>query len=653
MAKKKSKPFAHTKRTFRNVADILRFAKPHWRGFVLTYALMALSSIASSGRIIIMYPIFTRIIPATAEETGGMTGKIQKALESQGWLKDRMDGVTDALNTQTQHLVPDSWLDPDFPGDRDRYATLFTVFFMFVLAAAILAFTSYAVGMVATRTALRVLMDVRESLCRSLLDQPVAFYDQGTRGDVIQRMLGDVEAYSAGINLVLRDVSKGFLHVTITMGIMVMVSWKLALICCLGIPFLFPIRKMALKTLKRAHKRQEESAKRAELVMQILSGIRTVKAFHTEKRRVAEFRRADEKVTRRALKAQAAKSQAAALTDLVNNSLAILLACGGGWLLMQGKLGISIGELALFLGLTLNLYQPIKRLIRQYNNLQDSMASIERTTEYLNLEPGYPDAPDATAFPGLRDSIRFDRLDFEYIQGQPVLQDVSFEIPIGHTVALVGPSGGGKSTLCDLLLRFHEPKSGEILVDGKPLRSFTRESFLQKTAVVTQTPFLFHTSIRENIKQGKLDATDEEIMDAARAAQMHDYIISQPQGYEGYVGEGGVRLSGGQRQRITIARALVRNPEILILDEATASLDTESEKAVQAALERLQEGRTTLVVAHRLSTVRHADQILVLDGGRIVEQGTHEGLIAQRGIYSKLVELQDLSPATAPDTDTP
>lgn len=645
------KSFAHTKRTLRNVGDILKFAKPHWRGFALTYGLMALASLASSGRIIIMYPIFTRIIPATAEETGGMTGKIQKALESQGWLKDRMDGFTDKANEFTQHLVPESWIDPTFKGDKDRYATLFTVFLMFVLAAAVLAFTSYAVGMVATRTSLRILMDVRESLCRSLLDQPVAFYDQGKRGEVIQRMLGDVEAYSAGVNLVLRDVSKGFLHVTITMAIMVAVSWKLALISCLGVPFLIPLRKMALKTLKRAHKRQQESAKRTELVMQILSGIRTVKAFNTEKRRVADFRRSDEKVTRRALKAQRTKSQAAALTDLVNNFLAILLACGGGFLLMQGKLGISIGELALFLGLTLNLYQPIKRLVRQYNNLQDSMASIERTTEWLRLPPGYPDVPNAVDFPGLKDSIRFDAVDFEYIPGQPVLKDVTFEVPLETTVALVGPSGGGKSTLCDLLLRFHEPTSGRILIDGHPLRDFKRSTFLEKTAVVTQTPFLFHTSIRENIRQGKLDATEEEIVDATKAAHMHDFIVSQPRGYDEEVGEAGVRLSGGQRQRITIARALVRNPEILILDEATASLDTESEKAVQAALERLQEGRTTLVVAHRLSTVRHADSILVLDGGRIVEQGTHEGLIAQGGVYRKLVELQDLSPTTLPGGD--
>lgn len=648
-----------------NLRSVARFARPYWWGLALSFALMSLESITSAGRIFLFYPVFTRVmqVGGTDATPGSQGGDAAAAVNT---LRQRVKGFAgaydaflDGLNGWTGKLVPEAWIagstqdDPARAAEKrrdllERYATLLSVSLLFVLFIVVMCASAYVESYVTAWVSLSIAMDVRTEVTRKLLDQPVQFYDRQKRGELVGRALGDVDGYYQWLTQLLQSVLKGAIQLAGSIVILVGVSVQLSLICLLGLPFLLPMRNLMRKTLKRSHRKMQESAKRVESLLQIFGGIRTVKAFGTEAQRLADFHRMDREVTRVSLKVQSAKSSADALIEFINNFLALVLAVGGGWLVLRRVLDVQPAELVIFLFLVANLYQPLKKLVKAYNQMQESGASVERTQEYLGLPPPPADPADAVAFPGVKGSIRFEQVGFAYVEGRPVLQDVSFEIPRGGVVALVGPSGGGKSTLCDLLLRFYDPASGRITVDGVDLRHFKRASWLAQVAVVNQSPFLFHTSIGENIRQGRLDATQAQVEQAARDAQIHEHVAALPSGYAEEVGEAGVRLSGGQRQRITIARALVRDPNVLVLDEATASLDTASEKAVQQALERLQEGRTTLVVAHRLSTVQNATRIVVLDHGRVVDQGTHAELLARAGLYAELVRMQDLSPVALP-----
>ena len=383
---------------------------------------------------------------------------------------------------------------------------------------------------------------------------------------------------------------------------------------------------------------QERMADITSLLQESISAIRVVKSFVREKYETDRFQRQNQ------LNFQAAMKNVQ-LTSLLTPTVEFLAAVSvtfivwfGGYEVVNNEM--TAGALVAFLTYAVNLANPVKRLSRVYGNLQRAMAAVDRVFAVIDLEEPIHDKPGAKPLPEIAGAVKLDKVTFEYKKGVPALSDVSLEAKPGQMIAFVGPSGAGKSTIANLIPRFYEITEGAISIDGQDIRDVTVASLREQIGIVPQETVLFSTTVRENIRYGRLDATDEEVEAAAKAANADEFIQNLPQGYDTKIGERGMNLSGGQRQRMAIARAILKNPRILILDEATSALDTESEKIVQAALDKLMVGRTSFVIAHRLSTIFNADQIFVIDGGKVSEHGTHEELLKRNGLYSYLYNIQ-------------
>jgi len=484
-----------------------------------------------------------------------------------------------------------------------------------------------------------VVKDLRNQLYAKIIEQSMAFFGRNPTGNLMSSVTNDVDKVQSAVSQVSADSLQQTFTLLALLGVLFYYDWKLALISLVLVPVVvIPSSKIGRYIRRSSRFSQDKMAEINNILQETFSGIRIVKAFGMELFEVAKFRAATRRLLRLNLRWVRAHALSSPLMEILGSiTIAALLLYARNEILHNAQ---TTGGFLGFLYALIKMYEPIKRLTGVNNAFQQAVGSSERVFQYLDVHSEMPDKRGAMVLPRFSRELVFDDVDFTYEAGQPILQGISVRIRRGEVVALVGPSGAGKTTLANLIPRFFDPTNGRILMDGCDLRDATLSSVRAQVGMVTQETILFNDTAFANIAYGHGSYGRGAVEDAARVALAHDFIMAMPDGYETVIGERGQRLSGGQRQRIAIARALLKNAPILILDEATSELDTESEMLVQRALQNLMENRTVLVIAHRLSTVRRADRILVLDDGRISEEGSHEDLITHGGIYQRLHELQ-------------
>jgi len=490
-----------------------------------------------------------------------------------------------------------------------------------------------------TVAAEQVVTRLRQDLYAALVRQEIAFFDAHRTGELTNRLASDTTVLQSMVTV---NVSMALRHGVMGAGALVILlftSWKLTLFMVMVVPVVVVIAKTYGRTIrKKSREVQDRLAEATEVAEESLSGIRTVRAFAREDAEIARYSAAVDRAFEVAKdRGKATGLFQGAIGFAAYSAVAAVLWYGGA-LLVEGTMGM--GELASFLLYTMIVALSVGAMSNLWEDLYKASGATQRVFELLDREASV--SGGTRTLDALVGEVYFDAVDFAYPSRSdvPVLIGLSLRLSAGAVVALVGPSGAGKSTVAALLSRFYDPSAGAVTLDGVDLRELEVDWLRRQVGVVAQEPILFATTVRENIRYGRPDATEAEVIAAATAANAHDFIAGFPEGYETKVGERGVRLSGGQKQRVAIARALLKDPRVLILDEATSSLDAESEHLVQEALERLMRGRSTLVIAHRLSTVKGADRILVMDGGRIVQEGTHEALMGKGGLYRQLVQRQ-------------
>ncbi|HNB51440.1 MAG TPA: ABC transporter ATP-binding protein [Anaerolineales bacterium] len=525
-----------------------------------------------------------------------------------------------------------------FIAQNDRVGLLRVVMLMIgvYLAGSAVAYAQvYLMAAVAQRT----VRDIRADLFRHLQDLPLRYFDQRSHGELMSRLSNDVENISTVLNESVTQLISSVLSIVGVAAVMFLINVRLALVSLVTLPLMVVISQWVAKRTRRGFREQQEQLGALNgLIEETITGQRVVKAYGREQTLIGQFDQTNARLRSASTRAQIFAGLLGPLSNFVNNVGFAIVAGTGGWMAVRGL--ATVGTIASFVSYARQFSMPLNQIASLYNAIQSALAGAERVFEVIDEPSELAEKTQAQPLTEIQGKVVFEQVDFAYEKGVPVLKNVSLHAKRGDTIALVGPTGAGKTTIVNLLTRFYDVDSGQITLDGHDIRTLRKDDLRRTLGIVLQDTFLFAETVMENIRYGRLDAGDDEVLAAARLANADQFIRRLPQGYQTPLSERGSNLSQGQRQLLAIARAILANPSILILDEATSSVDTRTEKHIQEAMLRLMTGRTSFVIAHRLSTIREADAILVINQGEIIERGTHEALLSARGFYYHLYVSQ-------------
>ncbi len=609
---------------------ILKYVTPYWKHLTISIVCTILYAVLNGMSVYLTIPLLDTLFQeSTQVQTKVQPSTVEKASSLlPNWI------------IKIQHDVSSAFDNFVFSGDKLNalFKICLLVVFSFVLKNIFGYLQAYYLSYVEQGS----MKDLRDSAYKHLHELPMSYFKQERVGNLISRLTNDVNVVQNSISAAFLNLIREPLTIIVFVGIALSISWQLTLLAFIILPFsMLIIAWIGIKLRKHSMRIQAKMADITSILQETISGVKIVKAFGMENYENKKFVNETNTFFKMMLRIVRIRNASSPITETLSVLVGAVIIYYGGVLVLQNN-ALKASEFLGFLFAIFQLMPPIKELSTVNNRIQESSAAGDRIFEILDTHPNIKDSQNAIQVNKFNNRIEFNHINFYYEDSEDlVLNDINFNVNKGEIIALVGPSGGGKSTLVDLIPRFYDPTGGKILIDGIDIKDFKIQNLRSLMGIVTQETFLFNESIKSNIAYGLGDYPIEKIIEAAKTANAHSFIIELPDGYDTIIGERGLKISGGQRQRISIARAIVKNPEIMIFDEATSALDNESELLVQEAIERMMKNRTTFVIAHRLSTIRNATRILVIDRGKIIQMGTHDELIQDlNGLYRKFYEMQ-------------